>query len=104
MKILRLGLRAGALPDVSRQDLMKVPAFKAADRFMQGASLELLNIENWLIANLTERHRGNSSRFGEGTRWRVNPKVFDGRFQKLAEISLAEADEVHRMLVGLRRK
>ena len=101
LKILRLGLRKRGISEITRQDFMKVPGFLAADRPTQSASLELLNIHNWLLENRTQRNRGNSARFGEGTRWEINPLVFDGRFGQMANESLAAADEVHRMLLEL---
>ena len=80
---------------------MKVPAFKAADKWAQSSALELLGTYHWLVENITQRNRSGGNRFGEGARWRINPVVFDGRFSVQAQQSTAEAQKVRRMLLEL---
>lgn len=101
LKILRFQQSRPNVSEISRDEFMKVPAFKAADKWAQSSALELLGTYHWLVENITQRNRSGGNRFGEGARWRINPVVFDGRFSVQAQQSTAEAQKVRRMLLEL---
>jgi hypothetical protein len=101
LKILRLHQDNRAITEVKRDQFMKVSAFKVADRNIQAAAIELLRIYHWLVENTTQRQRHGGNRFGDGTRWAINPHVFDGQFERQAQESAAESGVVHRMLLEL---
>lgn len=105
LKILRLHRDNRAIVEVEREHFMKVSQFRAAERGVQSAAVELLNIYHWLLENTTHRHRPGSGRFGEGARWLINPRIFDGQFETQAKQSAAESGAVHRMLLemGMRK-
>lgn len=99
LKILRLHLKDSAFTEVTREQFMKVAEFKNAERQVQSSAIDLLRIYHWLVEDRTIRAR-NGGRFGDGTRWLVNPLVFDGRFRDTAVASERQAAEVHRVLVS----
>jgi hypothetical protein len=101
LKILRLHQNNREITEVGREQFMKVSSFKVAERNVQAAALDLLNIYHWLVENTTLRQRHSGGRFGDGTRWRINPRVFDGQFELQAQNSAADAGAVHRMLLEL---
>lgn len=102
LKILRHQLRNPQLLVINRQDFHRVKAFDSAARQVQSAAIELLHSHHWLIENRTQRNRGNSYRFGEGSCWLLNPLLFDGRFTNVAQQSEAMANAVHLALKSLR--
>lgn len=101
LKILRHHQNNRAITEIERDQFMKVSAFKAAERNIQTAAIELLNIYHWLVENTTQRQRHGGTRFGDGTRWRINHRVIDGRFERQAKESAAEFGVIHRMLLEL---
>lgn len=102
LKILRLGLDNPKLVEAEREHFMKVTAFKQASHPVRAAALDLLNTYHWLIENMTQRNRSGGYRFSDGTCWRVNPKVLDGRFQQLANASAKQAQDALNALGQLR--
>ncbi len=104
LKILRLGHENSKLTEVTRDHFMKVTSFKQASPPVRAAALDLLNTYHWLIENTTQRSRSGGYRFSDGTRWRVNPKVLDGRFESQAAASVRQAQDALKALRQLRHK
>lgn len=104
LKILRLHHDKPATREVRRDELMKVTAFRNADKTTQGAAIDLLRTYNWLVKDTTQRQRSSSGRFSDGTRWLINPKALDGRFKTYAIESKLSAQAALKALQSLRRK
>ena len=102
LKILRLQNDNPKLKEVMRDQLRKVSTFRQADRATQAAAINQLHYGHWLTENTTQRQQGFGNAFSDGTRWQINPLVFDGRFCEIARESFNKAQEIHQVLAALR--
>ena len=91
LKILRLHLDNHNTREVHRDQFMKIAAFKNADKLTQAGALELLRTYHWLVRDTTQRHHQSGGRFSDGTRWLINRKALDGRFNTYAIESASRA-------------